>query len=220
MIVTFSSKFLCLGAGFLISLESNHCLTLYGFLKYIHFSSLKLMNQVLGPLNWKEAIVYLDDILIFSSNIPEHYKRIKNVFKRIKESGLKISPSKCHFMRQEIKFLGHVINQNGIHTESTKIEAIKNFERPKCIKKLRSFLGITNYYRRFIKNYTDFSKILESLCGSNMKKLIWTDDCEAAFQSLKEQLIKAPVLIFPDFTKEFILDTDASLIALGQIWHN
>ena len=77
-------------------------------------------------------------------------------------------------MRREIKFLGYVINQNGIHTESTKIEAIKNFERSKCIKKLRSLLGITNYNRRFIKNYTDFSKVLESMCGSNMKKLIWT----------------------------------------------
>ena len=120
-------------------------------------------------------------------------------------------------MKQEIKFLGHVINQNGKHTESTKIEAIKNFQRSICIKKFWLFLRITNYYRRFIKNYTDFSKILECLCGSNMKKLFWTDDCEEAFQFLKEQLIKSPVLIFSDFTNEFILDTDASFDYIGPV---
>ena len=92
----------------------------------------------------------------------------------------------------------------------SKIDAIKEYERPKCIKKLRSFLGLTNYYRKFINNYSDYSKNLEKLCGSNQKKLVWTDECEKAFQSLKEKLINSPVLAFPDLSREFILDTDAS----------
>jgi len=177
----------------------------------------KLMNKVLGPLNWKEAVVYLDDILIFSNSLKEHYKRIENVFEKIKEAGLKINPSKCHFLKEEIRFLGHQINANGIQTEKSKIEAIEKFESPKCVKKLRSFLGLTNYYRRFIKDYTKYSKVLESLCGSTQNKICWTNDCEEAFQNLKKELTKAPVLAFPDFSNEFILDTDASFDRIGAV---
>ena len=177
----------------------------------------KLMNSVLGSLNWKEAVVYLDDILIFSSSLNEHYKRIRNVLDRIRKANLKISPTKCHFLKEEIKFLGHVINKSGIRTDENKIDSIKHFERPKCIKKLRSFLGLTNYYRKFIKDYSKYSKILESLIGSNQKKLLWTNECENAFNNLKEQLTKAPVLMFPNFSKEFILDTDASFDRIGAV---
>ena len=177
----------------------------------------KLMNKVLGEMNGIEAMVYLDDILIFSKNKQDHYKRIRNIFKRIEAAGLKINPNKCHFMKETIQFLGHTIDKNGIKTNEKKIMAIKNFDRPKCIKVLRSFLGLSNYYRRFIKDYTKYSKILESLCGSNQKKLIWTDECEQAFIMLKNELTKTPVLSFPDFSKEFILDTDASFDRIGAV---
>ena len=116
--------------------------------------------------------VYLNDIFIFSSNFQKHYKRIRKVFERIKEPGLEITPNKFHFMRQGIKCLGHVINQEGLQTEKKKNVVPKNFEKPKCIKKLRSFLGLTNYYRRFIRTYTEYSKVLKGLCGSNKNKLI------------------------------------------------
>lgn len=177
----------------------------------------KLMNKVLGSLNWKEAVVYLDDILIFSKTKDEHIKRLKNVFQKIKDAGLKLKRDKCQFMKEETKFLGHIINKDGIKTEESKIQSIKDYERPKCIKKLRSFLGLTNYYRKFIKNYTNYSKNLEKLCGSNQNKLVWTEECELAFQSLKESLIKAPILAYPDPTKEFILDTDASFDRIGAV---
>ena len=177
----------------------------------------KLMNKVLGELNWKEAVVYLDDILIFAKTKEEHIKRLRNVFQRIKESGLKLKKEKCQFLKKETKFLGHIINQDGIRTEDSKILAIKNYDRPKCIKQLRSFLGLTNYYRKFIENYTKYSKNLEKLCGSNQKKLVWTDECEIAFQSLKNSLISTPILAYPDFSKQFILDTDASFDRIGAV---
>jgi len=120
-------------------------------------------------------------------------------------------------MKHEIKFLGHIINSKGIHTDNGKIEAIINFETPKCVKKLRSFLGLANYYRKFIKDYTKYSKCLENLCGSSQKKIYWTDECENSFQNLKAELIKAPVLAFPNFSKEFILDTDASFDRIGAV---
>ena len=177
----------------------------------------KLMTMVLGKLIWKEAVVYLDDILIFSKNKEEHMLRIENVLTRIKEAGLKVNPEKCLFMKEEIKFLGHIINSNGIQTDKDKLEAIEKFERPKCIKNLRSFLGICNYYRKFIKDYAKFSRRLEAMCGNNKEKLIWSDECEEAFKKLKESLSVTPVLIYPDFSKEFILDTDASFDTIGAV---
>ena len=177
----------------------------------------KLMTMVLGDLNWKEAVVYLDDILIFAKDKIEHVKRIEKVLSRIKEAGLKVNPEKCIFMKTETKFLGHIINADGIQTDKEKLEAIKNFDRPKCIKNLRSFLGICNYYRKFIKNYAKYSRTLEAMCGNNKDKLIWSDECEDAFIQLKGALSVTPVLIYPNFRKEFILDTDASFDTIGAV---
>ena len=177
----------------------------------------KLMNMVLGKLLWNTAIVYLDDILIFSTNKEEHFKRINEVLMKIKEAGLRVNPEKCIFLTTETKFLGHIINNEGVKVDENKIEAIKNFVRPKCLKQLRSFLGLCNYYRKFIKNYSMFSRILESICGTTNEKLIWSEKCEEAFEELKNALSKTPVLIYPNFQKEFILDTDASFDTIGAV---
>ena len=178
----------------------------------------KLMVKVLGELNWKEAVVYLDDILIFAKDKKEHLKRIEHVFSKIKESGLRINPEKCHFLVERTKFLGYVISKDGIETDQTKIDAIRKFQNPSCVKHLRSFLGLTNYYRKFLKDYAKYSKVLEGLCGKNKdKKIIWTEECNEAFQKLKEKMIKTPILAYPDFENEFILDTDASFDTIGAV---
>ena len=177
----------------------------------------KLMTMVLGELIWKEAVVYLDDILIFAKTKDEHLKRIDNVLYKIREAGLKVNPEKCIFMKEETKFLGHIINSEGIQTDQSKLDAIKNFERPKCLKNLRSFLGICNYYRKFIKDYARYARKLEAMCGSNKDKLVWSDECEQAFVELKYALSSTPVLKYPDFTKNFILDTDASFDTIGAV---
>ena len=178
----------------------------------------ELMVKILGELNWKEAVVYLDDILIFSKDKKEHLQRIKNVFQKIKESGLRINPEKCQFLVEKTKFLGYVISKDGIETDKTKIDAINKFQNPSCIKHLRSFLGLTNYYRKFIKDYARYSKVLEGMCGKNKdKKIIWTKECDEAFQRLKERMVQTPILAYPDFDKEFILDTDASFDTIGAV---
>jgi hypothetical protein len=142
----------------------------------------ELMTRVLGELNWKEAVVYLDDILIFAKDKEEHFRRVEHIFQKIKESGLRINPEKCQFMVEKTKFLGYVVSKDGIETDKTKIEAIDKFQNPSCIKHLRSFLGLTNYYRKFLKDYAKYSKILEGLCGKNKdKNLTWTKECNAAF---------------------------------------
>ena len=178
----------------------------------------ELMVKVLGDLNWKEAVVYLDDILVFAKNKEEHMQRIKHVLEKIKEAGLRINPEKCQFLTERTKFLGYIVSKNGIETDQTKIDAIKKFQNPSCIKHLRSFLGLTNYYRKFLKDYAKYSKVLEGLCGKNKdKKIIWTEECEEAFRKLKEKMIDTPILAYPDFEKEFILDTDASFDTIGAV---
>ena len=159
----------------------------------------------------------MDNILIATATEGEHYRVLREVFSRIQDTGLKVKPEKCKFLQQEVKFLGHVLNKEGIKTDPEKIITIQNFQRPKCIKNLRSFLGICNYYRRFINGYAKKAKTLEGLCGSNKERLIWTDECENAFIDLKCALLTTPILTFPDFGKEFILDTDASFDSIGAV---
>ena len=175
----------------------------------------ELMTKVLGGI--EQTVVYLDDILIFSKSLEQHYEALDKVLDQIGKAGLRINPEKCHILKTEVKFLGHVINDKGIQTDPSKLEAIKTFEKPKCVKNLRSFLGICNYYRRFIKDYATKAKTLEQLCGLNKKKLLWTDACDAAFAEMKEALTTPPILGFPDFQKEFILDTDASFDTIGAV---
>ena len=175
----------------------------------------ELMLKVLK--NMEGTAVYLDDILIFTKSSEHHYEVLEEVLKKIKDAGLRINPEKCHILRQEVKFLGHIINGDGVQTDPSKTEAIRTFQKPKCIKNLRSFLGICNYYRRFIKGYAEKSRILEELCGKKEKKLVWTDKCENSFEGLKKALTTPPVLGFPDFKKEFILDTDASFDTIGAV---
>ena len=175
----------------------------------------ELMIKVLNGM--KNALVYLDDILIYTTNLEEHYLALNEVIQRIGRAGLKINPEKCHLLKKEVKFLGHIINKDGIKTDPAKIEAIKSFERPKCLKNLRSFLGICNYYRRFIKEYAKKSRALEEMCGKTNEKLIWSDNCNKAFEDMKNALTESPILAFPDFKKEFILDTDASFDTIGAV---
>lgn len=175
----------------------------------------ELMTTVLGET--QSAMVYMDDILIYSENAADHYKTLDSVLKEIVKAGLRVNPKKCILLRKEVKFLGHILDKDGIRTDPSKIESIKNFERPKCVKQVRRFLGMCNYYRKFIKGYSAMARALEELCGRNKDKLIWTPACNEAFDELKQALTKTPVLSFPDTDKVFILDTDASFSSIGAV---
>ena len=175
----------------------------------------EMMTKVLGDL--KGALVYLDDILVYSKGKAEHVRILGKVLEKIGKAGLRINPEKCHLLRREVKYLGHVIDKDGVRTDPLKVEALKTFVKPKCVKNLRSFLGICNYYRRFIEGYAKKARVLEELCGKNNPKLIWTKDCDKAFLEMKDALMQTPVLGFPDVNKEFILDTDASFDTVGAV---
>lgn len=144
----------------------------------------------------------------------------KKVFDRLRHANLKLKPSKCNFTCPQVKYLGHVVFPEGIAPDDDKISAVKDFPRPHNIKTVRSFLGLANYYRRFIKDFAKITSPLNQLLRKN-HNFVWTNACEEAFKALKDTLISAPILAFPDFKEPFHLYTDASSegigVTLGQI---
>jgi hypothetical protein len=176
----------------------------------------RLMDEILEEILWQFVVVYLDDLNIYSKTFEQHLEHLKHVFERLRKAGLKLNPEKCFFIKKELSFLGYVISSEGIHTDPTKIDKVRDFPIPKNVTQLRGFLGLASYYRRFIK---DFSKIANPLNKLLRKHATyqWTPEQQEAFEQLKQHLIQAPILIYPNFEKEFILLTDASTIGLGAI---
>ncbi|CAC5385628.1 Retrovirus-related Pol polyprotein from transposon 297,Retrovirus-related Pol polyprotein from transposon opus,Retrovirus-related Pol polyprotein from transposon 17.6 [Mytilus coruscus] len=175
----------------------------------------RLMETVLSGLTWKICLVYLDDVIIFSKSFEEHMKNLKEVFQRLKAANLKLNPKKCNFLKTEFKFLGHIDSESGVATDTNKIQSVKDWPVPKSIKDVRSFLGLTSYYRKFILKYADKAKPLYKVTEKN-QKFVWTEDCQQSFEELKNTLISAPILAYPTREDLFILDTDASNVGMGS----
>ena len=176
----------------------------------------KLMTNVLSGLTPLKVMVYLDDILIFSRSLNEHANKLSEVFSRLKSHNLKIEPHKCNFLKREILYLGHKITSEGIKPDETKIQAVLNYPPPKTVKQIKSFLGLSGYYRKFIQNYSAIAKPLTTLLCKDVK-FNWTEECQRSFDTLRTALCKHPILKYPDFEKKFYLTTDASGKALGAI---
>ena len=174
------------------------------------------MTQALRGMNWKYALIYVDDILIFSQNFEEHLQHLSQIFQRLREANLKLKPSKCKFATKSVIYLGHVLSKEGVHTDSSKIEAVKSFPIPKSQKEVRGFLGLCNYYRKFVKGFSIIASPLNALLRKEAK-FTWSDECQTAFDSLKEALTSAPILAYPDMNKPFILSCDASGTAIGYV---
>ena len=186
----------------------------------------RLMHKIFEKEKWHECLIYLDDILVFSRSFEEHLERLKTIFTRIRESGVKLSPKKCHFIKSEVSYLGHTISKSGIKTDEGKIEKVLTWPIPKTVEELRSFLGLCGYYRKFIRCYSAIVSPLEAACKDkwnkkNTKKksspLEWTVQLNKSFEKLKVALTSAPVLAFPSKTGHFILDTDASHECIGAV---
>ena len=184
----------------------------------------RVMQQVMNDHLFKILVLYLDDLLIYATDFDTHLENLQKVFTRLREVGLKLNPEKCHFACKEVQFLGHILSKEGLATDPEKIRAVKDFPRPKTQTDVRSFLGLCNYYRKFISNFSKTANPLHALLqkprtkGSNSKvKVTWNEDCEVAFQSLKHALSTTPVLAFADFSKPFILEIDTSLEGIGAV---
>ncbi|GJT72542.1 putative reverse transcriptase domain-containing protein [Tanacetum coccineum] len=163
-----------------------------------------LMNRVCKPYLDKFVIVFIDDILIYSKSKEEHEVHLKLILELLEKEKLFGKFSKCEFWLQEVHFLGHVVNSEGIHVDPSKIEAVKNWKPPKTPTEIRSFLGLAGYYRRFIINFLKIAKPLTLLTQKN-KKFEWGDEQEIAFQTLKDMLCDAPILALPKGADDFVV---------------
>lgn len=179
----------------------------------------RLMNHVLRDFVNKSCVIYMDDILIFSTSLSEHFETLTKIFKKLNEYNLKVQMSKCQFLAKQTEFLGHIVSSEGIKPNPTKINAINKVGLPKTIKQIRSFLGLTGYYRKFIQNYSMIgSPIIKYLKkGACMKQIEMDNEYIEAFEKLKKLITTYPILAFPNFDKKFTLTTDASNLAIGAV---
>lgn len=174
----------------------------------------ELMEKVVGDL--KFVIAYLDDLIIFSKDEDEHIKHLEIVFDRLRKANLRLKMKKCEFFKSKLKYLGHVIDNEGVRPDEDKVKVIRELPTPKTVTDVRSFIGMASFYRKFIP---DFSKIAEPLTKLTRKHapFQWTLECEGAFEELKKRLCSPDILAFPDLSKEFILYTDASDSCIGAV---
>ena len=173
----------------------------------------QLMSIVLEGLE-NFSMAYLDDIIIFSSSVREHLQHLQAVFERLKSHGLKLKLPKCQFMNEETRYLGFVINKNGIKPDSNKIEVIRSMPEPKTVRQVRRFIGAIGQYRRFIPAFSSIATPLIELTKKHAK-FKWSEESQRSFEALKDQLTAIPLLIYPDLSKPMVLYTDASDQCIG-----
>jgi hypothetical protein len=186
----------------------------------------KLMNTVLHGLIGIKALLYMDDACVFSSSVDSNIEALTEVFERFRKYNLKLNPEKCNLIRSEITFLGHICGENGLRPDPKLVHSVENFPIPKNTKELQAFLGLANYYRKFIKNHASIVRPLTDqirtipTTKNNAKRNIpieWDAIKDHAFEEIKQQIISAPTLKFPDLNEPFIIRCDASLYCIAGI---
>lgn len=190
----------------------------------------RLMERIFGDQSFHSVLLYLDDVIIFSSTVAQHLQRLEMVLSRLRQKGLKAKLSKCHFFQTEVKYLGHWMSREGVATDPNKISAVSDWKQPSDVTEVRSFLGFCSYYRRFFKVFAQLAAPLHQLVANVIKAAktsrrrpaeilpgIWTKECGKSFCELKRMFTSAPILAFADFTKPFVLEIDASHQGLGVV---
>ena len=173
----------------------------------------RCLNSILSGLGTVGILLYLDDLLVYSSNIDDHFRTLEKVFAKFKVTGLTINLKKCKFLKSKVLHLGHVISSEGISPDPDKLSVLPDWPRPTTVKTLKSFLGYASYFRSYIPNFATITKPLYD--QTTKEKFTWAPECEKAFMLTKDKLRTAQKLHYPDYSKEFFVVTDASNIALG-----
>lgn len=188
----------------------------------------RLMQRLFGDQQCRSLLLYLDDIVVFSSTVEQHLERLEVVLKRLQSENLKVKLSKCAFFQRQVHYLGHVISDKGVSTDPSKVEVVANWQPPTTVSDLRSFLGFASYYRRFVEGFARLAaplhKLVAELGNSKTRKRSesavsnnWTVECQQSFDALKTKLTTTPVLAYADFSLPFILEVDASHGGLGAV---
>ncbi|CAG2224863.1 Retrovirus-related Pol polyprotein from transposon 297 [Mytilus edulis] len=176
----------------------------------------RLMDIVLKGYQWERCMCYLDDVIIFGPTFEKALENLDLVFDRFRKASLKLKPKKCFLFQHQVLYLGHLVSDKGIACDPAKIESVSDWPVPKNVNEVRSFLGLAGYYRRFIPSFSEIASPMTNLTKKGLK-FLWDQDCQNAFEVLKEKLISAPILSYPIGDGEFILDTDASGHAIGAV---
>ena len=176
----------------------------------------RLMDRVLQGLRWSRCLVYLDDIKYLGNTFDDALDNLTLIFERLSSYGLQLKSTKCHLFRTSVPFLGHVVGRKGLECDPKKIEDVKAWPVPDCLKSVRQFLGFVGYYRRFIPSFADLAEPLVALTGKDVP-FIWRPACATAFTDLRDALVRAPILAFPTECGDYVLDTDASNFGLEGV---
>ena len=176
----------------------------------------RLMDRVLAGLHWETCLFYLDNIIVFAATWKEHLARLRQVFERLRQAKLKLGAEKCTFAANEVNYLGHRVTSEGLLPDPALLKAIHDIEPPRNATKVRSFLGLAGYYRRYVKNFAAIAGPLHALTRKDAV-FHWSNKCQQAFNRLKTLLTTSPITAFPDFNLSFRLYTDASTAGLGAI---
>jgi len=181
---------------------------------------LALAKSMVSPVRnravFKSAIVYLDDVLILSKDFADHYKHLRMLFQKFKDANLRMNGKKCNFAIDHIKYIGHTLSKDGIGIDPSKTEVISSWPRPKNAKHIRSFLGLINFYKRFVHKFAQRSAPLRNLLSKEVS-FEWGEEQEKYFQDLKQALLSPPILRFPDTSRPLHLQLDTSLDGLSYI---
>ena len=169
-----------------------------------------LVNEVLAPFDF--AFGYLDNILIFSSDIKMHLKHIKMDFEWLQQADLKLKKEKCNFIKANIQYLGHIILGEEITLVPEKLESLEHMPLLRNPKEVKQFLGLAGYYRKFVPQFADIAHPLNALTRKGVE-FIWTEVCQESLELLKQKLLEKPILVYPDPNKPYVLFTDASKYA-------
>ena len=169
----------------------------------------QLMEQILQGLPWTVCLVHLDDVIVHAKTLADEFENLRTVFRRLRQAGLKLNPRKCHLFQKSVRYLGHVVSESGIAVDPEKTIAVGNWPEPRNKTEVRSFLGLSTYYRRFIPHLADVARPLQQLTEKD-REFSWTEECQGSFENLKKLLTMTPILAYPNLTDEFGLDADAS----------
>ncbi|XP_073701959.1 matrix-remodeling-associated protein 5 [Garra rufa] len=175
------------------------------------------VNEVFRDMLNRWVIVYIDDILIFSNTLEEHVQHVRSVLQRLIQHQLYAKEEKCQFHQESITFLGYVISPEGVAMDERKVTAVLEWPRPKTLKELQRFLGFSNFYRRFIRNFSTVAAPLTSMVKKGEKHLTWSTEALHAFQELRQRFTTAPVLRHPDPQLPFLVEVDASSSGVGAV---
>ena len=178
---------------------------------------MRLMDDILRPFTNSFVVVYLDDILIFSQSWEEHLHHIRQVLQTLRQHKLCANLEKCTFGMTEVQYLGYIIDEQGVHVDPAKVQVIRDWPSPTTLIELRSFLGLANFYCRFVLGFSHISWPLSQVTKCREAKFFWSEAQQKAFRELKDRLCTTPVLALPDLQQPFEVETDASDYAVGAV---